>query len=218
MYHYNPRCVHKLLPTAHLRICCATSNYDAALQEIARLNNQKLMVTERLIVNVYEVLVKLTLDQATYAQAQVRLVNLAQDKLGQTNEDFRAAFYAQWLNIAGLNGDHSRVDYLTNHFFDSLSRTPVTESYWRLAQGANAQHRRGPASAILFYQTVLFLLKAEHTCLRESAARRLAFCANEMGDTESALSTLLKIGLPVSLEPRTGELAFADLLVQPTII
>lgn len=214
--HYNASCAHDQWPTTHMRLLCANRDFNGALQEIMRLDALPLDTCQRLIVNVHEVVVKLSTRRVTYSQAKIRLRELATHIHGTGDETFIAEFRTRRVRLAAQYGDHPLAASLIGHFFDDISRTAITESHWRLAHGARAQHMQGPAAAIPFYLTVLTHLKeVDRPCLKETVARYLAFCRNAELDKQGAVDTLCDAGLPASLEPGEGKIALADLLVMP---
>jgi antitoxin component of MazEF toxin-antitoxin module len=214
--HYNPDCVHGDLPTTQLRIMYAAKQYAEALQEIARLNALPLEPSQRLVVNVHEVMARLVIRRVKYKRARARLAELAALVQKLNDENFVAELHARRIGVAARYSDHNLATHLTNCFFDDITRTDITEAHWRMAQGASAQHVRGPAAAIPFYLTVLFNLDpTDRPCLHEMAVRRLAFCVNASGDKRGAVAALREWGLPASIEPVKGEIALADLLTLP---
>lgn len=214
--HYNASCAHDQWPTTHMRLLCASRDFSGALQEVMRLNALPLDTFQRLIVNVHEVVIKLRTRQVTYLKATARLRELATPINGTGDETFIAEFRTRRVRLAAQHGDHALASILMGRFFSDIPRTVITESHWRLAHGARAQHIEGPAKAIPFYLTALMHLKeVDRPCLKETAARYVAFCRNAERDKQGAVDTLCEAGLPASLEPAEGKIALADLLVMP---
>lgn len=215
--HYNKNCIHRGLPTTPLRLMYATRQYTAAKREIERLDALELSAPQRLVVEVHKVVVQLAQDgEPYYREARARLKELAADIAGLDDENFTAEFRARRLCVARRYNDHVLADFLTNNFFRDIPRTAITEAYWRVAQGVGVQRLQGPEAAISYYETALMLLEtAKRYCLQEMVARRLAFCVDALGDHDRAVEVLTDIQLPASIEPQTGYIALADLLVIP---
>lgn len=212
--HYNLGCVHGVLPTTYLRILYAAGLYAEALEEITQLDGQPLASSQRLVMNVHEVLVKLAMRRASYGQAKVRLEELAALTQELGDENAIAKLRSRRIGIAARYRDHQLATELMYHFFDDINRTPITEAHWRIAQGVSTQFVMGPAKAIhLYLMVVMDLVDANRPCLREMAARRLAFCLNALGDKRTAVEVLRHIGLPASTEPADGKIPLDDLLV-----
>jgi hypothetical protein len=213
LLHYNPACTHRDSPVTPLRLLYVSDRYDEALHEISRLNALPLEAPQRLVVNVHEALIRLSMRTVTYGQAKSRLKELAGHIRRLGDEDFIAEFRSRRIGVASRYSDHEQATHLMYTFFDDILRTPVTEAHWRIAHGTNALWVKGPAAAIPFYLTAVMQLRVtDRPCLREMAARRLASCLRAMGDKDGAVSALRNIGLPASIEPKPDEIALADLL------
>jgi hypothetical protein len=216
LLHYNQWCTHHDLPTTPLRLMCALELYDEALQELERLNALPLEPSQRLVVNVHEVVVKLQTRRVKYWQAKRRLVELAVHIHNLGDENFIAEFRSRRIQLAARRGDHELIRRLTFHFFEDIPRTTITEAHWRIAQGKRAEHMEGPAAAIPYYLTALMNLgDTNRPCLKESLARNIASCHHRLGQDGSAIAILRDEGLPVSPEPQAGSIALADLLLMP---
>lgn len=212
--HYNTSCTHQELVTTPMRALYTAGRCWEALKEINRLNELQLETFPRLVVNIHEVLVLLCLRRVPYPRAARRLGELAPRVQELGDITFTAEFCARRIKLAAQYGDHELAVWLTQRFFaPPMERTVITESYWRLAQGASAYILKGPAAAIPFYQTVVHhLADANRPCLHEMAARRLALCVRDLGDAPTAVAVLRGVGLPASLRPEPGEIALADLV------
>jgi len=218
--HYNAECGHQDLPLTPLRILYATGQYEEALDEAIRLDKLPLEVPERLVINVHEVMVRRALDRVSYAEAAERLEMLAEHVAKLDDPNFIAGFNARRIRFAAHFGDHALAAELVSQptfFAPPVDRTVHTEAHWRLALGGREQIK-DPMAAIPYYQTVVHNLDgAGRPCLREMAARRLAFCVDHAGNKSrpTAVTVLRNIQLPVRLSPAAGELALAPLLQVP---
>lgn len=218
--HYNAECGHQDLPLTPMRAFYVAGQYEETLDEAIRLDKLPLDPPDRLTVNVHEVMAKRALGLKSYEESAERLEELAALVMEQEDPDFIASFKARRIRFAAHAGKYALAEelvYKPNFFAPPVGRTAATEAHWRLAMGGRDQCK-DPKEAIPHYLTVVHILDgARRPCLREMAARRLAFCVNAQGEQSmsTAASTLSNVGLPVSLNPADGQIALELLLKVP---
>jgi hypothetical protein len=121
------------------------------------------------------------------------------------------------IAVAARAADHDLAERLNGSFFNDIGETLVTGAHWRMAQGACNFMKQNAAAAIPPYHMVNLQLTGVlgEPCLREIAARRLAFCLCRERDTSSAVLILRRAGLPVTLAPARGKIQLKNLILSP---
>lgn len=213
LLHYNPDCRHNDLPTTPLRLLCNSGRHTEALSEITRLRTLELDPMQQLVLEAQELLVLLRCGRISYAQSRVRLDEIGEVACDVLDEENIADFRSMRIGIVAHEGDRALVDRLLHQFFEGITRTPVTEGMWRLTQGWIEIH---PDAAIPHYASVVSMLSSgENPCLREMAARGIAWNLCATDKRSQAVAALRHIGLPASLTPKRGEVHLDDFLVLP---
>lgn len=210
--HYDSACCHNDMPTTPMRLLLGQERYAAAEQEISRLNALQLDPSQRLLLNMHEVCLRLQQRQADVPVTLARLELLSQSADQLNDDEFTADFRTMRIGIISRHCSWQLAVSLLSEFFAGIQHTPITDAHWRMAQA----HLKFPRDAIALYVTVLFNLESvDAPCLREMAARHQAWCLRAIGDVTRAVAVLRHVGLPASVEPAQEEISLADLLVLP---